>query len=211
MTTSERIIDISPLISNKLAVFPGDVRFKKRATMDFSKGHHLGLSSMEGTLHLGAHADAPNHYHPKGSSIDERDLSFYYGQCQVIKVNLKRGQRITPKHIISKKISAARILFKTDSYPDPDIWSEDFNSLSPELIEELAKKNVKLIGIDTPSIDPAKDKELKSHLKIYSLNMAILEGIVLDNVNEGIYKLVAFPLKIKGADASPVRAVLIRE
>ena len=72
---SETIIDISPVISEKLAVFPGDVEYKRSITMNFDQGHHLGLSSITGTVHLGAHTDAPNHYHKDGKGIHERDLS----------------------------------------------------------------------------------------------------------------------------------------
>jgi arylformamidase len=74
----------------------------------------------------------------------------------------------------------------------------------------LSSKNVILVGIDTPSIDPSEDQVLESHHAVYENNMAILEGIVLDDVNEGIYQLIALPLKIAGADASPVRAVLLK-
>jgi arylformamidase len=208
---SETIIDISPVISEKLAVFPGDVPFKREMTMNFDQGHHLGLSSIQGTVHLGAHTDAPNHYHKDGSGIEKRNLELYYGECQVIEVNIPRGQRILPKDIEAVEIKAPRILFKTGSFPDPNIWNEDFNSLSPELVEELSQKGVVLVGLDTPSVDPSTEKNLTSHLKIYELDMAILEGVILDHVEEGLYKLIALPLNIKDCDASPVRAVLIKE
>ena len=81
-------------------------------------------------------------------------------------------------------------------------------ALSPALVEELARQGVVLIGIDTPSVDPATSKELPSHQAIYRHDIAILEGVVLTSVNEGDYELIALPLKIKGADASPVRAIL---
>jgi arylformamidase len=69
---------------------------------------------------------------------------------------------------------------------------------------------VKLVGIDTPSIDLAEDKVLESHQAVFSHDMAILEGIVLGHVSEGIYQLIALPLKIEGADATPVRAILLK-
>jgi arylformamidase len=86
-----------------------------------------------------------------------------------------------------------------------------FNSLSPEVVEFLHSKGVKLVGIDTPSVDPAADENLLSHNSIYKCDMAILEGIVLNNVQPGDYSLIAIPLKIKDADASPVRAILLQE
>jgi len=207
-----QLIDISPLISEKTAVFPGDKPFERTCSLSFSEGHHLALSSISSTLHIGVHADAPNHYHPDGCSISERSLHFYYGTCQVITIpNLAPEERILPKHLQGIKPDAPRILLKTNSFPCPEKWVHSFNSLSPELVDFLADQGVILIGIDTPSVDPAPAKVLISHLQIFRRDLAILEGLVLDGVEDGFYTLSAFPLKINGADASPVRAVLIKD
>lgn len=203
------IYDISPVISENTAVFPGDKSFSREISCSFEKGNSFLLSSISGTVHLGAHTDAPNHYHPKGVGIDQRDLEFYLGSCQVLEVSLNPGERILPEHIKNKEISKSRILFKTKSFENPNLWVDSFNSLSPELVEFLSNKGVILVGIDTPSVDPAKDDQLSSHNKIFEKNMAILEGVVLTKVPEGTYKLIALPLKIQNADASPVRAVLV--
>lgn len=203
------VYDISPLISHRIAVFPGDQSFERKIAMDFAQGDHLALSSILTTVHLGAHTDAPNHYHGQGKAIHERELDYYLGRCQVLSVSLPRGERIGLEHLRGVEIQAPRILFRTGSFPDPDQWNGDFNSFSPELIDELARKKVMLVGIDTPSVDPADSKGLEAHQAIYRNNMAILEGVVLEQVPEGIYTLVALPLKIEGGDASPVRAVLV--
>jgi arylformamidase len=203
-------IDISPLITEKIAVFPGDTEFSRKVLLDFKTGNNLLLSGITATVHLGAHTDAPNHYHPDGSDIASRDLNFYMGKCQVISVSLERGKRIYPEDIKNIKIDASRIIFKTGSFPNPDNWNHDFNSLSPEIIEYLVEKKVILVGIDTPSVDPADSKDLETHNSIYKNNLAILEGVVLDEVEDGNYFLIALPLKIKEGDASPVRAILLK-
>ncbi len=203
------IIDISPEISQNLAVFPGDTPFSQKVLYDCKNGDGFGLSSFTTTPHLGAHTDAPNHYSVSGVGISDRSLDYYYGPCQVITVDLPGGERIKPEHIAKVPITAQRILFRTNSFPNPYKWNTDFNSLSPELVEFLDQMRVILVGIDTPSIDLASDKILKTHHKVHEKNMAILEGIVLTNVADGNYTLVALPLKMKGLDASPVRAVLI--
>ncbi|MNT03127.1 Kynurenine formamidase [compost metagenome] len=159
-------------------------------------------------MHLGAHTDAPNHYAARSESIETRSLEFYLGKCQVIEVSKARGERIRVADLKGQEIQARRILFKTKSFPDPYHWNDDFNSLSAELVNYLHEKKVMTVGIDTPSIDPAPDKTLESHLAVHKNDMAILEGIVLDHVREGIYELIALPLKIEGADATPVRAIL---
>ncbi len=200
-------IDISPVLRPSIAVFPGDTPFSRNINMSFQNGQHLDLSEMKTTLHVGAHTDAPSHYHSDGKTIEHRSLSYYMGDCQVIEVPGKPA-RIKPADL-NVEIKAARILFKTNSFPDPEKWNDDFSALSPELIHFLKTKNVVLVGIDTPSVDPATDQTLVSHKAIYESDMAILEGVVLTRVNPGLYQLIALPLRIEGADASPVRAILL--
>lgn len=208
--SSEKLdyFDISPEISESTAVFPGDKPFRRTVALDFTAGDNLVLSGIETTVHIGAHTDAPNHYHRDGVGIGARPLDTYFGHCQVITVELPRGRRIAPADFARHRITAPRVLFRTRSFPNPDKWNGDFNALSAETVELLARGGVRLIGIDTPSIDLADDKELESHQAIFRNDMAILEGIVLEHVPDGEYTLVALPLRIKGADASPVRAIL---
>jgi len=205
-----RIIDISPTINADLAVWPGDTPFSRDVNLSIAEGANIDLSAIRGTVHLGAHTDAPNHYTAGGAGIDERDLSLYLGPAQVISVDVEPGARIRPEDC-PVDIQAPRVLFKTGSYPDPTHFNADFCSLSPALIEKLAGEGVRLVGIDTPSIDPAESKDLPSHAMVAAHDLAILEGIVLDHVDDGVYTLIALPLRIEGADASPVRAVLLDE
>ncbi|MSP93058.1 MAG: hypothetical protein EXR79_14865 [Myxococcales bacterium] len=200
--------DLSPLISERTAVFPGDTRYRRTVAMAFGSGDNLDLSSIAATLHLGAHCDAPNHYHPDGVGIDQRDLTRYFGAAQVVRVAVGHDARIRPDDVLVA-VTAPRVLFHTGTYPDPDRWNGDFAALSAELIDWLADQGVTLVGIDTPSIDPADDRELQAHHAVYRRDLAILEGIVLEGVPDGRYTLVALPLKLEGADASPVRALLV--
>lgn len=203
-----KIYDISPTIHEGLAVWPGDVKFEKHFSMQLSKGDNLDLGSIKTTLHLGAHADAISHYSEGGETIESMYLDAYIGDCQVIKVGAPYGERVKPQHLPGK-IKARRLLLRTDSYLNPDHFNEDFCSLSPELIEYCASQGVQLIGIDTPSVDPFDSKKLEAHQALKKFSVVNLEGLVLDSVPDGIYFLSALPLKILGADASPVRAVLI--
>lgn len=210
MFENRDIFDITPVINSHLAVFPGDTPFKRQVVMDVNKGDHISLSWIQSTVHLGAHADAPNHYFRNGEAIEQRNLKIYLGTAQVIEIPTRFGARINCKDFEKSVISAPRVLFKTRSFPDPTQWRNDFMALSEEVIEALVKKGVRLVGIDTPSIDLAEDKILESHQAVARHDLAILEGIVLDKVDPGIYQLIALPLPIEGADASPVRAILLR-
>ena len=201
------LIDISPAIDELIAVFPGDVPFNRDASLDIDRGDHLTLSSMSGTVHLGAHADAPSHYLRGGEPIGTRPLDLYIGDCDVVHIHAG-ARRIMPGDLDVDRAWSARVLFRTDTFPDPRAWSDDFASLSPELIALLAERGVRLVGIDTPSIDPADSKALESHQMVARHDMAILEGLVLSEVPPGRYELIAPPLKLRFGDAAPVRAVL---
>jgi arylformamidase len=205
-----KIIDISPLLSPRTAVWPGDVPFSRSVCMNTDEGDHMTLSSTTNTVHLGAHADAPNHYQAGAQGIAARSLEIYYGPCQVVEVQVPRGARIRVADV-SAAITAPRVLFHTGSFPDPESWNSDFNALSAELIDYLHSKGVVLVGVDTPSIDLQEDKQLESHQAVARHDMAILEGLVFTGVAAGAYTLCALPLRMENADASPVRAVLLEE
>jgi arylformamidase len=201
------LIDISPLISPRIAVWPGDKGFGRKVLMSIAKGDNIDLSRLKTTVHLGSHADAPSHYRGGAATMHEVPLETYYGPCQVISVAVAPGARILPKDL-SAEITASRVLLLTGSSPDPEKFNEDFASLSPELVEFLAARGVVLIGIDTPSVDPFTSKGLEAHQALADHGVLNLEGLVLSGVTPGEYTLIALPLRIEGADASPVRAVL---
>src|SRR5262245_13954461 len=114
-----KLYDISPQISGQTAVFPGDRPLERHVTLDFDHGDNLTLSEITTTVHIGAHTDAPNHYHRDGTGIDMRPLEYYLGPCQVLTVRLPRGKRIVPADVAAGEITARRVLFKTQSFPDP--------------------------------------------------------------------------------------------
>lgn len=200
------IIDISPPIHPGIAVWPGDVPFQANKSLRMEDGANIDLGDMRTTYHVGAHADAPNHYHAEGKDAASMDLTPFLGPCQVIHAPVGRGERVLPAH--APNITAARVLFCTKTFPDPNDWNEDFAALSPELIEHLHNHGVLLVGIDTPSVDLMHDKTLHTHEALARTGMRNLEGLVLGHVNPGLYHLSALPLRLQEADASPVRAVL---
>lgn len=205
-----RLIDISPPITERIGVWPGDSPYRQEYLLRLDQGANLDLSTVHTTVHLGAHADAPSHYGRGAAGIGERSLQPYYGPCQVLRVSVARGQRIRPEDL-PEPVTAPRVLLYTGTFPDPDDWNEDFAALSPELVDHLADRGVVLVGIDTPSIDLQHDAALRSHQAVLRRDLSVLEGLVLEHVAPGLYTLVAFPLRLMGADASPVRAVLVDE
>lgn len=202
------LIDISPLIDTRISVWPGDTEYTRTINLDMHAGANLTLSDIRTTVHVGSHADAPSHYSANGQDIAARDLEYYAGRCNVLHVENSQGKRIYPRDIEGNPITTQRVLLKTGTFPDPYAWNDDFASCSPELVDYLHDRGVILIGIDTPSVDPFESKDLEAHQALLRHDMANLEGLVLDHVEEGEYELIALPLKLAGADGSPVRAVL---
>ena len=201
-------IDISPPIDSSIHVWPGDTPFMHSINLDINAGANITLSEIHTTVHVGAHADAPLHYVRDGMDIASRRLEFYIGRCVVLRVPVHRGERVVVEHLDGKVLSAPRVLLRTGTFPDPRKWNNDFAYLSPALVEHLYQPGVMLVGIDTPSVDAFDSKVLEAHQVFARNDMAMLEGLMLDHVDEGEYELIAPPLPLVGADASPVRAVL---
>lgn len=207
MTSIERRIwDISPPVDEHAAVFPGDTAYSQRLHFALSPDCPVNVNSITLSPHTGAHADAPMHYASGGESAGQLDLAPYLGPCRVIHC-MACGPLIRPEHIAHALTDLPpRVLLRTSRVAGQS-WAS-FTALARETIALLATKNVALIGIDTPSIDPADSQTLPSHHQLLTHNMRVLECLVLDDVPEGDYELIALPLKLMRADASPVRAVL---
>lgn len=201
------IHDITPEITRGLKVWPGDQPVAYEAGSGEQRADAKSCSVFHGTVHVGAHVDAPSHCRPGGASIGECDLTPYIGLCQVIRMDVGRGAVIAPDSI-QTPIIAQRVLFVTGTYPNPAEFNKDFAALSPEAMEALHRRGVVLVGIDTPSVDPFDAVDLPSHKAAGALGIALLEGLVLDGIVEGLYELIALPLRLVGFDASPVRAIL---
>lgn len=171
-------------------------------------GEAVNLSTVEMSPHVGTHADAPLHYDEQGQAMGDVDLHIYLGRCRVIHA-LQSRPLIEWQHI-AHAVTAdlpPRVLVRTYG-KKPEGWDAHFAGFAPATIAKLADAGVQLIGIDTPSIDPFDNPHLDSHLLVRERQLRILEGLVLDNVDEGDYELIALPLRWIQTEASPVRAVL---
>jgi arylformamidase len=201
------IYDLSPIIDPRLPVWPGDTPPSREILLDMHRGDHLTLSTLRSTVHVGAHADAPSHYGRDGDSIEKRPLDLYLGPCRVVRLKARRGAALQPTDVPAA-LDVPRLLIDTGTFPDPRTFNEDFAALSPALIDHLHTRGVRLVGLDSPSVDLFASKDLPSHQALLRHDMANLEGLVLAHVPEGVYELIALPLPIAGADGSPVRAIL---
>lgn len=203
------LIDISPALSAEIPVWPGDTAFAARRTWELgAAGSPVNVSMIAMSTHTGAHADAPLHYNAKGAAIDAVSLEPYIGPCIVVHCI---GAPVVSRNLLDKAMAglgaAPRVLVRTYRH-QPAGWDSAFPAIAADAIHWLADCGVSLIGVDTPSLDPEQSKTMDAHNAIFARDMRVLEGLVLDDVAEGRYELIAPPLKLAGLDAAPVRALL---
>ncbi|WP_397408865.1 arylformamidase [Polaromonas sp.] len=201
-----KIWDISPAVDERAAVFPGDAAYSQKLHFALAPGCPVNVHTLTFSPHTGAHADAPMHYANGAPAIGAVDLLPYLGPCRVIHC-LDCGPLVEPQHIAHALDQLPpRVLLRTAAAASQS-WAA-FTAISPATLALLATKNIALVGIDTPSVDPATSQDLPSHQLLLKHGLRVLENLVLDEVPEGDYELIALPLKLTKADASPVRAVL---
>ena len=203
-----RLWDISQPIRHGVPTWPGDTVYQAERTWALEGDCPVNVSRITLSTHTGAHADAPLHYDATGTAIDAVDLSRYLGPCRV--ADLRGAKGLIEPHHLDERLDGCppRILLRTFERFPHEVWPTDFATPSPALIDALADRGVVLVGTDAPSMDPETSKTLDAHHAIRRRGLSILEGLVLDEVPEGDYELIALPLPFEGLDASPVRAVL---
>ena len=203
-----KIWDISPAINTQSPVFPGDTVYQQTWCATITPTCPVNVSAITLSPHIGAHADAPLHYDPAGQAIGEVGLEAFIGLCRVIHA-IGCGPLVEWRHI-EHAVAAIpeRVLVRVYERMPQTTFDNALPAFAPETIKRLADMGVKLIGIDSASIDPADSKPLLSHQAIRQRGLRVLENLTLDDVPEGDYELIALPLKLTTADASPVRAIL---
>ena len=205
-----KIWDISEPITEDTAVFPGDTPFSREWVMRMEKGHSSNVSTIRLSPHCGSHADAPVHYDSDLEGIGTRDLDLYLGRCRVMAIAGRGDPALIPAaELRSRDLSGVeRLLLRTRPLHDHTRFDPTFTALGPEAAEAVVAAGIRLIGIDTQSMDHATSKELPAHQILKAGDVALLENLDLTDVPQGDYELIALPLKIMGGDASPVRAIL---
>ncbi len=205
---NKRIWDISAEVNPQSPVFPGDTPYSQVWSWRLSNTCPVNVGQMTLSPHVGTHADAPLHYDSEGAAVGNLALAPFLGHCRVVHAFV--GNRLIEPRDIEHALAQCppRLLVRTTPIAQTRAWDPLFASFAPQTLDTLHALGIVLIGIDTPSIDPADSKSLESHQRIRRYDMRVLENLVLDHIEEGDYELLALPLKWTAADASPVRAVL---
>lgn len=203
-----RVYDITQPLRTGIPVWPGDTDYGEERVWAIDPACPVNVSRVTLSTHTGTHADAPLHYDAAGTPIGSVDLDLYLGPALVL--HLPPGlERVEVGHLTGRvPAGTRRVLLRTYERFPHDAWDSAFAALAADAIDWLAGQGVRLIGVDAPSLDPETSKSMDAHMAVRRNGMAILEGLVLDGVPEGVFELIALPLRLANADAAPVRAVL---
>ncbi len=206
------LIDISRPLYPGSPHWPGDRPTAFHLNARIADGASCNVGELRLSVHNGTHADAPFHYNDRGATIDGLDLARFVGPARVIDA---RGRDALTVDLladlsVAELAAAPRLLFRTDAWGDPDAFPAAWPLLDPALPAWLAARGVGLVGLDVPSVDELTSKDLPRHHRMDAAGLLILESLDLRAVAPGVYELIALPLRLRGADGSPVRAVLRR-
>ena len=202
-----KLHDISRPIHTGMPVWPGDTPADFKLVATLPQGSAVNVGRLLMSVHAGTHGDAPFHYNQTGAKMDEVPIETFIGPARVVDV---RGHGvITIALLAAQDFSATpRVLFKSDSWTDPAVFPATWPLLAADVPVWLSARGVKLIGMDVPSVDQLNSKDLPIHHALDAAGIIILENLDLREVSPGGYELIALPLKIKGGDGSPIRAIL---
>lgn len=200
-------IDISQPVHNNLAHWPGDQAFEYHTPLTKEMTGSVNIGRITTSTHLGTHADAPFHFMENGEKILDLEIDRYIGPCKII--DLSSFAQINEQALKSKVTDyTERLLIRTSLPNDPERFPEDVPPITADGAAYMKTIGVKLVGVDTPSVDPISSKELIGHHSLFNQDINILENVMLDQVDEGDYELIALPLPLQDADGSLVRAVI---
>jgi arylformamidase len=200
-------IDISQPLMRHTVGWPGDTPFSFSLNWNKQQTGSVNVGKLEMSTHIGTHIDAPFHFSNEGKKVLELDINRYIGKARIVDVS--RRDVIDTTDISTLDLDGISILlFKTMSWDDRSEFPTTITSIEKGVAAILAAKGIKLVGVDVPSVDPLDSKDLIAHNELTFHDIHILEGLLLDEVEEGIVELIALPLPLQEADGSPVRAVI---
>jgi arylformamidase len=195
------IHDISLPISEPLVTWPTHPEIKINQPRHLEKGDHATVSEIRMSAHTGTHIDAPNHFIPKGSGIDALDLNLLVGEALV--VDATHAKQISGTELTAMQIpdNTKRVLFLTRNF-------EDYVCITHSGADWLIKHGIRLVGIDSLSVATI-DQSVPIHKALLEAGITIVEGLYLEGINPGKYKLICLPIKLMDLDGAPARAILI--
>lgn len=209
--------DITMLLRPGTPEWPGDTPFSCGWTTQIEAGAPYNLSHFRMSPHVGTHADAPLHVRRAGAAAEALPLEAFHGPAYVVELPAVLRDCAYPSEAcidfedLEPHVPAGveRLLLRTDASTAEGEFPAIWPSLTPDCIQRLCRGGLRLLGVDAPSVDPRESKTLDSHKALFAGGAVNLENLDLRGVPPGWFELVAYPLRLAGLDAAPVRAVLL--
>jgi arylformamidase len=208
MTQPSSLIDISVVVSESTPEWPGDTPYSCRWTWDMARGDSVNVSCIATSPHVGTHADAPFHVDSGWPASDALGLDAFAGPATVVDVSGLDGP--IALSTLGTRVAGGRLLLRTGRSIAAGLFPLSWPWLHEDTVRELLARGLRLLGVDAPSVDGRDSKALDVHRALFKGGAVVLENLDLRHAPPGDYELTAFPLRIAGLDAAPVRAVLRR-
>jgi arylformamidase len=212
LTHPIRIYDISLPISESLVVWPGDPPIRITQPSHLDRGDEATVTRLDMGAHTGTHVDAPAHFVPGGSGVDDLDLNVLVGPALVVDAREADALSADVLETLPIPLGTERVLFRTRN---SDLWARgepefhnEFVAITESGARWLIERGVRLVGVDYLSVAPF-DAIIPTHRALLRAGVVAIEGLDLSGIGPGAYQLVCLPLKIVGADGAPARAILI--
>jgi arylformamidase len=206
-----RQLDISMPLFAGMPAFPGDPLFRSEKVRAIVRGDAYDISRLSFGSHAGTHIDPPVHFVPDGPSLDQIDLEALNGPCQVVGVS-ESIRTVGDREVGGVSPGTRRVLFRT---ANSERWRRrleffsDYVGLDPSAAEALVDRGVRLVGIDSLSVERDSTGRFPVHHRLLGAGVLILEGLLLAEATPGNYELRCFPLRVREGDGGPARAVLL--
>ena len=195
------IYDISRPLNNYVETYPGDPKFKLSYLKTMEEGSPFSLSSFSMSSHTGTHIDAPSHFLPGGSNVDELPLSLLIGTAVLIQITQESIDAQTLEESNIPK-NTSRLLIGTKN--------PRCKGMTIDGAKWVMERTINLVGIDRLSIEAPDSKTFPIHKYLLSNRVVLIEGLKLDAIPADTYNLICLPLPVSSAEAAPVRAVLTK-
>lgn len=203
-------IDVSMPLFPGMPAFPGDPLFASRPAQSIARGDAYNVSQLSLSTHAGTHVDPPRHFLPEGATTDQLDLATLRGPCWVVGIP-DDVTSIGSTEVGSVPSGARRVLFRTSN---SGRWHRkleffpDYVALGVAGAKALLSKGIRLVGIDSLSIESDPSGTFPVHHTLLDGGALILEGLLLADVRPGAYELDCLPLRVRGGDGGPARVLL---
>jgi len=202
-----KLFDVTRPIHNGMVVYQGDPPVAIRRVLSITTGAPANVSEIALGSHTGTHADPPLHVYDGALGVDELPLDVLIGPARLYEIDVQK--RIDVVHLASLDLSACtRVLFKTFAGRLMGNVPSAGAGLTAAAARTLVEAGIRLVGLDSPSVDPPGANDLSAHRVLLAARVVILEGLDLSGVPPGAYELLCLPLKIRDGDGAPARVVL---